>query len=51
MNKSLETGAGVMSVDLRYHDSDIREGHDVYGHPDGLEIFDERLVIGVSLNF
>ncbi len=51
LNKSLETKAGVVSADLRYHDSDIREGHDVYGHPDGLEIFDERLVIGVSLNF
>ncbi len=51
LNKNFKTEAGGLSLDLRYHDSDIREGHDVYGHPEGLEIFDERVVIGASLSF
>lgn len=51
VNKNFKTEAGALTLDLRYHDSDIGEGHDVYGHPDGLEIFDERVVVGASLSF
>lgn len=51
VNQSLKTKAGALALDLRYHDSDIREGHDVYGHPDGLEIFEERVVFGVTVSF
>lgn len=37
--------------DVRYHDSDIDSSHKVYGSPQGLEIFDQRWVFGVSKGF
>ncbi len=37
--------------DLRYHDSNIDSTHQVYGSAEGQEIFDQRLVIGVSKSF
>ncbi len=40
-----------LTFDLRYHDTDVGSSHLVYGHPEGLKIFDERVVIGVAKSF
>ncbi|MEX1199277.1 MAG: TorF family putative porin [Methylophaga sp.] len=40
------------NVDLRYHDTDIKEGkHDFYGFDNNHQIVDERYVISVSKSF
>lgn len=40
------------NVDLRYHDTDIKQGeHDFYGFDNNHQIVDERYVISVSKNF
>lgn len=40
------------NVDLRYHDTDIKEGeHDFYGFENNHQIVDERYVISVSKSF
>lgn len=40
------------NVDLRYHDTDIREGkHGFYGFENNHQIVDERYVISVSKSF
>lgn len=40
-----------MDFDVRYHDSDVDSSHRVYGSPQGVEIFDQRWVLGVSKGF
>lgn len=39
---------GRISIDARYHDSDVTSDHKVYGSPEGLSIFKERFVLAVS---
>lgn len=40
------------NVDLRYHDTDIKEGeHDFYGFENNHQIVDDRVVISVSKSF
>lgn len=40
------------NVDLRYHDTNIKEGHhDFYGFPSNHQIVDQRYVISVSKSF
>ena len=40
-----------LTVDVRYHDSDIDSSHKVYGSPQGQKIFDDRLVLAISKSF
>jgi len=40
-----------LTLDLRYHDSDMDSSHKVYGSPEGVEIFDQRIVLGISKSF
>lgn len=40
-----------LNFDLRYHDTDLDSSHKVYGSPEGVKIFKERLVLAVSKTF
>jgi uncharacterized protein (TIGR02001 family) len=40
-----------LTVDVRYHDSDIDSSHKVYGSEQGQRIFDQRYVFSVSKSF
>jgi len=40
-----------LNLDLRYHDSDMDSSHKVYGSPEGIDIFEQRIVLGVSKSF
>jgi len=40
-----------LSFDLRYHDTDVDSSHIVYGSEQGLKIFNERLVFGITKSF
>jgi uncharacterized protein (TIGR02001 family) len=40
-----------INFDVRYHNTNIDSSHQVYGHPNGLKIFDDRVVAGVTVSF
>lgn len=50
-NLGVKHNLAGLDLDLRYHDSDIDSSHKVYGSPSGLEIFEQRLVFGISKGF
>jgi uncharacterized protein (TIGR02001 family) len=50
-NIGVEYQAFSLVFDLRYHNTDIDENHKVYGSPEGLAIFDSRVVWSVSKSF
>ncbi len=50
-NLGVSTEFHGLTVDLRYHGSDVDSSHKVYGDPQGLKIFDDRIVFGVSKSF
>jgi uncharacterized protein (TIGR02001 family) len=50
-NVGLNKNIYGLSVDVRYHDSDIDSSHKVYGSEQGQRIFDQRYVLSVSKGF
>lgn len=40
-----------LTLDLRYHDTDVTSTHKVYGSEQGLKIFEERVVFGITKGF
>lgn len=50
-NVGLEYQAYSLLFDLRYHNTNIDESHKVYGSPEGLTIFDSRVVFSMSKAF
>ncbi|SFD09337.1 TorF family putative porin [Pseudoalteromonas denitrificans] len=40
-----------ITLDLRYHDTNVDSSHKVYGSEQGLKIFDERVVFSISKSF
>ncbi len=50
-NLGIKANYGSIDWDLRYHNSDIDRSHKVYSSKDGREIFDDRIVLGLSKRF
>jgi uncharacterized protein (TIGR02001 family) len=50
-NLGLSSTLWGLTLDIRYHDTDVDSSHQVYGSPSGIKIFDERFVFAVSKSF
>lgn len=50
-NAGVKYSLNNIDFDLRYHNTNVDESHKVYGHPNGIKIFNDRVVAGVTISF